>query len=562
MKKLNGPKIHRTLRLGSIAIALTLATTLGGCGGGGEPGVSTPESSELSAVAALVEELQGADESKAASAASALGQTKDPAVIDPLIAAATGSDSASVRKFSTMALQWFDEPKAIAALVTLMHSGEGELAGVAQQGFEFGIGQSYTYIGKGLAAVKADQPDAYEAAFKVIQAMTQSPEDFKATNAVTVLGQTGDPRATAVLLERLKNGNDFQRTKVVEALGTIKTPEAIAALKDMVADDNSVVAKAASDALRKAGHVDIGVLKQELKQRATREAAIAALGEQEGAEALQILATELKDASFADRDAILDAIGGRSSDPAAAEVLLTFMKSENGQRMLEREKVALLNTIGDLGNKTGDGKIAQALIAAYQAEPKGFPLGAVSGALTRMGDTAYGAAVTLLSHEDAAVRSLGVTTLGGIGKKEAIAPLTGKLADWFVAPKAIKALETMGWEPTSDRERVLVWLANRDKAQLKANWDVTKTVLLGEARNGSAEAVTNALRGFVGIGDPSVLPDLKTNLNNRGNKDVALAYLNCGQPELEAAAQSWARRNGFKVVKLPGAGAAARWGQL
>ncbi|MGD1850628.1 MAG: hypothetical protein ACFCBU_08460 [Cyanophyceae cyanobacterium] len=58
------------------------------------------------------------------------------------------------------------------------------------------------------------------------------------------------------------------------------------------------------------------------------------------------------------------------------------------------------------------------------------------------------------------------------------------------------------------------------------------------------------------------MPDLKANLNSRGTKEVALAYLNCGQPELEAAVQEWARPNGFQVVKSRTAETAAKWGNF
>ena len=541
----------RSLRLWGGAIALTSATLLGACDGGLE---DRP-------VSELVEILQGEDESQAISAASALGSKKDPAGIDPLIAAATGNDSASVRKLSTMALKWFDDPKAMAALVKLTQENDGEVATAAKDGFENVVGQKYASVGEGMVIAKEDSPKAYDAAFAELKTILASPEEFKADSAIIVLGQTGDPRAAALLIEILKTGTDSQRQRAATALGGIDSPESVAALKEAASDGNALVAKGASQSLRELGHVDLELLKAELDKTATRDGAIATLGKMKTPESLQLLATELQDGSHTipEKQKIVDAIATRS-DLAAAKVLLDHVKA--GKTAGVPERVGIFKKVGEMGKQSQDPKIVRALVDYLEATPGTLPPGAVGSVFSTMGEMAYEPTLALLSKQDPQVRQLAVLALGPIGNKEAIAPLKAELTDRTVSDKAASSLKALGWEPSSDREKVLLWLASKDKAQLTGNWETTKTVLLAEAGSGQVEAATNALYGFVAIGNDSVIPALKENLDRRGNKDLALAYLNCGQPDLEAAAQAWAKRNGYAVIKTPGATAAARWGSL
>ncbi|MEM6500655.1 MAG: HEAT repeat domain-containing protein [Cyanobacteria bacterium P01_C01_bin.89] len=554
MKALNQtPKFQpfRSLRRFGVVIALSTAVLVGGCGG---DGVTERPVSEL------VAELQGEDESAAIAAAGALGQKKDPTSVDALILAATTNDSALVRQVSTVSLKFFDDPKAIAVLIALMTEGEGDVVPAAQEGVEFAIGQGYQNFGKAMGAAKDVTPEAYEKAFVLIQEMLKSPEEYKVANAVKALGQTGDPRAVELLVQQLGTGTDLQKQIVVESLGNIDSPESIAALKEAVSNDSPAVAKAASGSLRKLGIVDFDLLKTELKQVGTRKDAIATLGSMKTPESLQLLVSELNDDSItgADRERVVKAIASRP-EPKAATILTDFLvKNDAGKRS---HKV-VLEALGEMAQKSKDSAIPSAVIQAHRDNPESVPVLAVIDSLANMGDIAYEPAVALLSDENLGMRVLGAGVLGKIGNEEAIAPLKTALTNRFVAPQAAKALDSLDWKPEGDREQVLVWLADRDKKKLTNNWNTTKTVLLNEASSGDGEAVANALYGFVGIGDESVILDLKASLKSRGTKEIALAYLNCGHPELESAAAEWARNNGFQVVKSPTAEAAAEWGSF
>lgn len=61
------------------------------------------------------------------------------------------------------------------------------------------------------------------------------------------------------------------------------------------------------------------------------------------------------------------------------------------------------------------------------------------------------------------------------------------------------------------------------------------------------------------IGNPTTIEALKEALNKFGYKDMAVDYLNCGNQELESAAETWAHRHGYEVVTVPGS-APRTWG--
>ncbi|GHH83201.1 hypothetical protein GCM10018793_44700 [Streptomyces sulfonofaciens] len=64
------------------------------------------------------------------------------------------------------------------------------------------------------------------------------------------------------------------------------------------------------------------------------------------------------------------------------------------------------------------------------------------------------------------------------------------------------------------------------------------------------------------LGNRSHLPALDRLLHVHGTKALAEDYLNSGSPFLEAAAQRWARRHNYTIVRGGGRGAAASWGRF
>jgi len=76
-----------------------------------------------------------------------------------------------------------------------------------------------------------------------------------------------------------------------------------------------------------------------------------------------------------------------------------------------------------------------------------------------------------------------------------------------------------------------------------------------DAKDGVVEACLN----FIRRGDETRIPELADMLDLYGDKKLGEDYLNCGQPDLNAAAHAWAGKHGYNVGK--GAGShRAKWG--
>jgi hypothetical protein len=93
-------------------------------------------------------------------------------------------------------------------------------------------------------------------------------------------------------------------------------------------------------------------------------------------------------------------------------------------------------------------------------------------------------------------------------------------------------------------------------------------VALGEAlsaadlfpkQEDAREGVIQACLNFIGRGDETRIPELVDLLNLYGDKPLAEDYLNCGQPDLDAAGREWAAKRGYDVGTGAGSHRAA-WG--
>lgn len=60
-------------------------------------------------------------------------------------------------------------------------------------------------------------------------------------------------------------------------------------------------------------------------------------------------------------------------------------------------------------------------------------------------------------------------------------------------------------------------------------------------------------------GDPSRVPELLRILTVYGTPEIAVDFLNSGQPQLHEAGVAWARSHGYRVLPNPGANAVG-WG--
>lgn len=170
--------------------------------------------------------------------------------------------------------------------------------------------------------------------------------------------------------------------------------------------------------------------------------------------------------------------------------------------------------------------------------------------------------IAALTDEDSGVRNNTAFALGGIGDKRAIEPLVGNLTDWASNVNEAYALFELGWKPQSDTNKIHLLVAQRNGEELRQKWDCTKSILLKDVESGNPRAVSYALYAFIGIGNKKIIPVLIEKLNTRGTKDMAEAYLNCGDEELEKAAKEWASSHGYTISSGVNGNAPVGWGKF
>jgi len=72
--------------------------------------------------------------------------------------------------------------------------------------------------------------------------------------------------------------------------------------------------------------------------------------------------------------------------------------------------------------------------------------------------------------------------------------------------------------------------------------------------------VAGACRFFIGRGEPGSEKVLIEALDEYGTKEMAQALLNCGNPELKAAAQKWTSAKGYYTIPELRRFGPVRWG--
>lgn len=193
---------------------------------------------------------------------------------------------------------------------------------------------------------------------------------------------------------------------------------------------------------------------------------------------------------------------------------------------------------------TANPQIVEQLLPAFK---KDDPIAVA--ALSAIGKPVLEPMLVALKEPDARTRTNAASVLADIGDPKAIAPLTKNLTDWASSPMVGTALEKLNWQPVSDADKVHLLIAKSKGEELRNNWEMTKSVLLKDLESKELRTTYYALYSFISIGGKNSTETLVKVLKEQGNKNLALAYLNCGEPTLEKAAQDWATAKGYKVIK-------------
>jgi HEAT repeat protein len=167
--------------------------------------------------------------------------------------------------------------------------------------------------------------------------------------------------------------------------------------------------------------------------------------------------------------------------------------------------------------------------------------------------------IAILHDIDPLVRGCTVASLGKIGDSRAVPPLIPLLqdedatvrrdvADWLAYFKDPRAVEPL-IAALKDTEPVVQLSVARALGEIK---DPRVEVPLVTALKEKADpVVSGAYKFFIGLGEAGSEETLISALNLFGNKQMALDFLNCGNPELAEAGRAWAKTYGYLIVADP-----------
>jgi len=199
--------------------------------------------------------------------------------------------------------------------------------------------------------------------------------------------------------------------------------------------------------------------------------------------------------------------------------------------------------------QTRDTRAVEPLIAALKDEDT-LVCHMAADALGHIGDErAVEPLITMLHTENAGIAA---EALGRIGDPRAIGPLCGKLTDWRANDRTVRALERLSWQPENERQEVHYRCIKRDVDWLTdpQNWDRARDILISDVASGRPDRVEFAVAALAGIGRDNVVDDLVRLIQTRGTVTMANAYFRCNQRKLQAAARSWAEKNGHEIMHI------------
>ncbi|KOP23937.1 hypothetical protein AMR41_23645 [Hapalosiphon sp. MRB220] len=228
---------------------------------------------------------------------------------------------------------------------------------------------------------------------------------------------------------------------------------------------------------------------------------------------------------------------GKLKDTRAVKPLVANV-NHRSPRIANAAKTALKDIA------TTNPKIVDQLLPAFKKDDATSII-----ALGAIGKPALEPMLMALKEADARMRTNAASILADIGDPKAIEPLTKNLTDWASSPMVGTALEKLNWQPVSDADKVHLLIAKSKGEELRNNWEMTKSVLLKDLESKDPRTISYALYSFISIGGQDTIETLVKVLKEKGNKNLALAYLNCGEPTLEKVAQDWATARGYRVVK-------------
>ena len=273
---------------------------------------------------------------------------------------------------------------------------------------------------------------------------------------------------------------------------------------------------------------------------------------------------------------------GNLGNPGAVEPLIRALKDDDlfvrnfaarslGDLGDRRAVDPLIEAMGDANllvrrsavealGRLGDSKAVEPLIKAANNGSDILRRAAIE-ALGRLGDArGIGPLIEALQDKDFYIRDGASIALTNIGDP-AIPELVQSLPNWTAGPAAAKILKDLGWQPSTDKERIWTYVAERNGRSLLDDWETAKRVFLDSLKSGNNQEVLNAVYALIGIGRDEMIGELVDVLEEKGGVAIARAYLHSGNDLLQAAARDWSLRNGTEI-DVGDQNRAVEWGGL
>ncbi len=157
--------------------------------------------------------------------------------------------------------------------------------------------------------------------------------------------------------------------------------------------------------------------------------------------------------------------------------------------------------------------------------------------------------IAALQDNDSCVATAAARELARLKDRRAIEPLVAALPGLLSQTAVGHALDSFGWKPRTEREKVCWKMCRGQMAELDQAWEQSRRILLEDLRSGDERRTANAVCVCVRIGREDMVPELLRVLNENGCAAIATICLNSGHKPLEDAALLWAEMNGFPSGK-------------
>lgn len=481
------------------------------------------------------------------------------AAVDTLVGCLDDSVPA-IRSASAAALGKVGGPRAVRALSGCLGDSDTDV--------RLAVVSALTHIGSQSDADRAAVVDA-------VKPLLNEKDPVARNNAFQTIGSLGDPGAVALLSPYLHDKDSEVRSHAIEAIGPCQdasvVPTLLAVLKGKDNGNRTSAAKALAhwheprvvDAL-------LACLNESFPSDSVTQAAAEALGEMKEVRALKSLMT-VQGVGIDERpDSVFVQAAVKYGD-AAIEPLMGLLATDSS-----RTRIRAAFALGQLGDKRAtaplitilDDQYAEVRSAAADAlgkldykpvEPDAQAVYSIAKRSWEEVVTAGNTAVPILLKRigqysdsqmrywpDNAVRWSMVKALGLIADKRAL-PILGKMlqkGDYNTV--LVEALDRLGYEPQSDRERVRMWAGRNDTENLDTHWDMAKRHLLADLNlDGSASEL--AFRFL----EDKATKELKRMMDNGAGQVIELG-LNSSNPELSSAAREAAEQHGFQIMTFYG----------